>query len=154
MEKTNFEKKPNENPTFYTLDGESLKQIYIYEPGVSAGFPSPAEDYLDTDLNLHKYLVKHPTATFFVRARGHSMKNAGISDGDLLVIDKSLEAKHKDIIIASLNGEFTVKRYMVKEKKIFLQAENSSHHYPNIEITEEMDFEVWGVLTYTIHKNH
>ena len=138
---------------FFTLDGDSLKQIYIYEPTVSAGFPSPAEDYLDTDLNLHKYLVKHPAATFFVRAKGYSMDDAGISDGDLLVIDKSVEVKNRDIIIACLNGEFTVKRYIKEKHKTYLQAENKSGSYPNIDISMEMDFEVWGVVTYTIHKN-
>ncbi len=81
---------------FYAIEGESLKKLHIYEGGVSAGFPSPADDYLDTDLNLHKYLVKHPAATFFIIAKGHSMEKAGISDNDLLVIDKSLEAKNND----------------------------------------------------------
>jgi len=146
-------KQQKELLEFYTLDGNSLKQIYIYEPTVSAGFPSPAEDYLDTDLNLHKYLVKHPAATFFVRAKGYSMEDAGISDGDLLVVDKSVEAKNKDIVIACLDGEFTVKRYIKEKQKIYLQAENKTREYPNIKITKEIDFEVWGVVTYTIHKN-
>ena len=146
--------KPKEQLSFYTLDGDSLKQIYIYDPGVSAGFPSPAEDYLDQDLNLHKYLVRHPAATFFVRAKGYSMEDAGISDGDLLVIDKSLNAKNKDIIIASVNGEFTVKRYITYKNCIYLRAENKSLYYPDIKIDDEaMEFEVWGVVTYTIHKN-
>ena len=81
------------------------------------------------------------------------MNDAGISDGDILVVDKSLEVKNKDLIIACLNGEFTVKRYFRKKNKIILQAENNKENYPNIEITEEMGFEVWGVVTYTIHKN-
>ena len=149
----NIKKNKKESLEFYTLDGDSLKQIYIYEPTVSAGFPSPAEDYLDTDLNLHKYLVKHPAATFFVRAKGYSMEEAGICDGDLLVIDKSIDAKNKDIVVACLNGEFTVKRYINNNKKIYLKAENRVGTYPDIKITEEMDFEIWGVVTYTIHKN-
>ena len=99
-----------EQITFYSIEGDSLKKLHIYEGGVSAGFPSPADDYLDVDLNLHKYLVKHPAATFFIIAKGHSMEKAGISDNDLLVIDKSLEPKNNDIVVAAVNGEFTVKR--------------------------------------------
>ena len=118
---------------FYSIQGESLKKLHIYEGGVSAGFPSPADDYLDVDLNLHKYLVKHPAATFFIIAKGHSMEKAGISDNDLLVIDKSLEPKNNDIVVAAVNGEFG--------------------DYPDIEITKSIEFEVWGVVTHTIH-NH
>ena len=142
-----------EQITFYSLDGDNLKQIHIYEGGVSAGFPSPADDYLDTDLNLHKYLVKHPAATFFIIAKGHSMDQAGISDEDLLVVDKSLEPKNNDIVVASVNGEFTVKRYINNNNKVFLRAESSESSYTNIYITDEMDFEVWGVVTHTIHNN-
>ena len=142
-----------EQITFYSLDGDNLKQIHRYEGGVSAGFPSPADDYLDTDLNLHKYLVKHPAATFFIIAKGHSMDQAGISDEDLLVVDKSLEPKNNDIVVASVNGEFTVKRYINNNNKVFLRAESSESSYTNIHITDEMDFEVWGVVTHTIHNN-
>ena len=145
--------KNNQKLSFYTLDGDQLKKIYIYNSGVPAGFPSPAEDHLDTDLNLHKYLVKHPSATFFVRAQGYSMEDAGIKDGDLLVVDKSLEANNKDIIIAAINGEFTVKRYVLDNNCIYLLSENKSLNYPNIKINETIDFEVWGIVTYTIHKN-
>ena len=81
------------------------------------------------------------------------MEDAGINDGDLLVIDKSLDAKNKDIIIASINGEFTVKRYVVNKDSIYLRSENKSLDYPNIKIDETIEFEVWGVVTYTIHKN-
>ena len=139
--------------TFYTLEGESLKEIYIHEPTISAGFPSPAEDHVDTELNLHKYLVKHPAATYFVRASGYSMEGAGIYDGDLLVIDKSVEVKNKDIVIAYINGEFTVKRYIKEKNKIFLKPESNSQRYSTIEINKETDFEIWGVVTFTIHKN-
>jgi len=142
-----------ESITFFSIEGDNLKKIHIYEGGVSAGFPSPADDYLDTDLNLHKYLVKHPAATFFIIAKGHSMENAGISDEDLLVVDKSIEAKNNDIVVAALDGEFTVKRYIVSGKKICLRAETGVSHYPDINIEEDTDFEVWGVVTHTIHRN-
>ena len=138
---------------FYSIQGESLKKLHIYEGGVSAGFPSPADDYLDVDLNLHKYLVKHPAATFFIIAKGHSMEKAGISDNDLLVIDKSLEPKNNDIVVAAVNGEFTVKRYLVNDGQVCLRAEGEFGDYPDIEITKSIEFEVWGVVTHTIH-NH
>ena len=111
-------KLKKESITFFSIEGDNLKKIHIYEGGVSAGFPSPADDYLDMDLNLHKYLVKHPAATFFIIAKGHSMEKAGISDEDLLVVDKSLEPKNNDIVVAALNGEFTVKRYIISNIKI------------------------------------
>ena len=138
---------------FYSLNDDSLKKIHVYESGVSAGFPSPADDYLDVDLNLHKYLVKHPAATFFIIAKGHSMEKAGIGDEDLLVVDKSLEAKNNDIVIASVNGEFTVKRYININGKILLRAETEMGNYPDNNINESIDFEIWGVVTHTIH-NH
>jgi len=146
-------KKNEQKLEFFTVDGENLKKIYIHEPTISAGFPSPADDYIDTELNLHKYLVKHPAATYFVRASGYSMEKAGIYDGDLLVVDKSQEAKNRDIVIAYVNGEFTVKRYIIEKTKVILKAESNSKIYSNIEINEETEFEIWGVVTYTIHKN-
>ena len=146
-------KMKKESITFFSIEGDNLKKIHIYEGGVSAGFPSPADDYLDTDLNLHKYLVKHPAATFFIIAKGHSMEKAGISDEDLLVVDKSIEAKSNDIVVAALDGEFTVKRYIVTGNKICLRAETAVASYPDIHITEDTDFEVWGVVTHTIHSN-
>ena len=138
---------------FYSIQGESLKKLHIYEGGVSAGFPSPADDYLDVDLNLHKYLVKHPAATFFIIAKGHSMERAGISDNDLLVIDKSLEPKNNDIVVAAVNGEFTVKRYLINDGRVCLRAEGEFGDYPDIEITKSIEFEIWGIVTHTIH-NH
>ena len=146
-------KLKKESITFFSIEGDNLKKIHIYEGGVSAGFPSPADDYLDMDLNLHKYLVKHPAATFFIIAKGHSMEKAGINDEDLLGVDKSLEAKNNDIVVAALNGEFTVKRYLISNEKICLRAETELAQYSDIHITEETDFEVWGVVTHTIHRN-
>ena len=146
-------KSDKENIVFCQIDQNSLKEISIYEGGVSAGFPSPAEDYLDIDLNLHQHLVKHPSSTFFVIAKGNSMHDSGIHNNDLLVVDKSLDARNNDIIIAALNGEFLVKRYLLKNDKVYLRAENELESYPTITITEDMDFEVWGIVTHTIHSN-
>ena len=142
-----------EELAFYSLNNDNLKKIHVYEGGVSAGFPSPADDYLDVDLNLHQYLVKHPASTFFIIAKGHSMEKAGIGDEDLLVVDKSLEAKTNDIVIAVVNGEFTVKRYLNINNQFILRAETELNNYPDIKINESVDFEIWGVVTHTIH-NH
>ena len=147
---TNIKK---EELAFYSLNNDNLKKIHVYEGGVSAGFPSPADDYLDVDLNLHQYLVKHPASTFFIIAKGHSMEKAGIGDEDLLVVDKSLEAKSNDIVIAVVNGEFTVKRYLNINNEFILRAETELNNYPDIKIDESIDFEIWGVVTHTIH-NH
>lgn len=146
-------KSDKENIVFCQINQNSLKEISIYEGGVSAGFPSPAEDYLDIDLNLHQHLVKHPSSTFFVIAKGNSMHDSGIHNNDLLVVDKSLDARNNDIIIAALNGEFLVKRYLLKNDKVYLRAENELELYPTITITRDMDFEVWGIVTHTIHSN-
>ena len=122
----------------------------LFLANVQAGFPSPAEDYLDKTLDLNELLIAHPAATFFVRVMGDSMRNAGILSGDVLIVDRSLEAIDNAIVIAIINGEFTVKRLSKKEGHVFLVPENPS--YPIVEITPESDFQVWGVVTYVIHK--
>ena len=137
----------------YGLEESGSLELPLFSARVAAGFPSPADDYLDVDLNLHKYLVKHPAATFFIIAKGHSMERAGISDSDLLVVDKSLEPKNKDIVVAIVDGEFTVKRYLVNNGSICLKAEGLSDDYPDINITDSIEFEVWGIVTHTIHNN-
>ncbi len=116
---------------------------------ISAGFPSPAENYMDAAIDLNKELVKHPSATFFVRVEGDSMLGAGIHHGDTLIVDRSLEAQDRDIIIAVLDGEFTVKRLLLENKQILLQPENEK--YEPIQVEESQQFLVWGVVTYVIH---
>jgi DNA polymerase V len=122
----------------------------IFLANVQAGFPSPAEDYLDKTLDLNALLISHPAATFFVRVVGDSMQNAGICSGDVLIVDRSLEVCENAIVIAIVNGEFTVKRFLKKEGRIFLAPENPA--YPILEIAPESDFQVWGVVAYVIHK--
>jgi DNA polymerase V len=121
----------------------------LYLSKVCAGFPSPAEDYLDKKLNLNDHLIKNPAATFFVRVTGSSMINAGIKAGDLLIVDRSLMAKDKSIVVAIINGEFTVKRIHKKGEKLYLAPENEK--FVPLEINEDMDFEVWGVVTSVVH---
>ncbi len=119
---------------------------------VPAGFPSPAEDVMEGALNLHHYVVKHPAATFFVRATGDSMVPAGIHSGDILVVDRALEPKDGQVVIAALDGELTVKRLRQKQGQLFLVADNAQ--YPPIEVKADSDTHVWGVVTYALHALH
>jgi DNA polymerase V len=121
----------------------------LFLSGVSAGFPSPADDYLDRKLDLNEHLVKNPAATFFVRVAGDSMTGAGINDSDILVVDRSLEPSNNDVIIAVVNGELTVKRLLKTRNTCRLIAENPD--YPPLEINEDVPLEIWGVATYAIH---
>lgn len=117
---------------------------------VPAGFPSPADDYMDKKLDLNEFLIQHPAATFFVRVKGESMIQAGINSGDILIVDRALEPSQGKIVIAAVDGELTVKRIHQKEDKLYLAAENPEFNL--IEITPEQCLTVWGVVTYVIHK--
>jgi DNA polymerase V len=123
--------------------------VPFFTPAVSAGFPSPAQDYIEEPLDLKALLIKHPAATFFVRAAGDSMIGAGIHSGDILVVDRSLKSQRGRIVIAVLNGEMTVKRLAGNQDKPVLLPENSN--YKELALTEEMDFKVWGVVTAVLH---
>lgn len=116
---------------------------------VSAGFPSPADDYLQSALNLQEALIHRPAATFFMRVEGESMQGCGIFSGDLLIVDRSVDPVAGAVVIAALEGEFTVKRFRKSQGRILLAAENPD--YPAITITEGMDFYIWGVVTYVVH---
>jgi len=127
--------------------GEALATISTNQ--VAAGFPSPADDYLESRLDLNEHLVKHPAATFFVRVSGDSMIGAGIQSGDLLIVDRSIEASDRKVIIAVLNGEMTVKRLSLKKGLVRLLAENDD--FSPVEVGDTVDFKVWGVVTHVIH---
>lgn len=122
----------------------------LFETGVKAGFPSPAEEEMSTPLNLSEHLISHPASTFFIRVVGDSMQGVGIFSGDLLIVDRSLQASNGKIIVALINGEFTVKRLIINKDSITLKAENPN--YPSIQVKNDSDFTVWGVVTYVIHK--
>jgi DNA polymerase V len=124
--------------------------LNLYGTNVSAGFPAPSNDYLEGKLDLNEHIIKNPPATFFVRVSGDSMTGAGIYPDDLLVVDKSEEPKHGKIVIAVINGELTVKRLHQGRDGMKLMPENPN--YLPIHITPEMEFQVWGVVTYVIHK--
>jgi DNA polymerase V len=136
--------------TVHTPDLSAKRYQPLFEAAVPAGFPSPAADYEEEKLDLNKYLVGNPAATFFARVSGDSMTGAGIHHGDLLVVDRSLEPQDKNVVIAVVDGELTVKRIRMKGGKIILEPEN--HNYSSQEITEDTAFEVWGVVTNVIHK--
>ena len=116
---------------------------------VSAGFPSPADDYKEENIDLNEHLIKNPFSTFFIRVKGNSMINSGIQDQDLIVVDKSLIAKPGNIVIAIIDGKFTIKRLDKKNDEIYLKAEN--HNYPDLELKNYNNVQIWGVVIYSIH---
>ncbi|GGD19701.1 LexA family protein [Hyunsoonleella pacifica] len=122
----------------------------FFDMGISAGFPSPADDFKEQRLSLDKELIKNKEATFFARVSGQSMIGAGLDDNDLLVIDRSLEPEHGKIAVCFLDGEFTVKRLRVDRGNVWLQPENPN--YTPIQITEENNFIIWGIVTNVIKK--
>ncbi len=139
----------------------SIRAIYAASEGkklsrplmasrIAAGFPSPAQDYIEGKLDLNEHLIVHEASTFFVRVDGYSMQGAGILPDDLLIVDRALEAVHNRIVIAIVDGELTVKRLKIEGTEYYLVPENAE--FAPIHIQEEMDFIIWGVVTYVIHK--
>ena len=120
------------------------------QEGIHAGFPSPATDYMTQAIDLNRELVRHPAATFYGRVVGDSMVDAGVDEGDILVIDKALEAQDGDMAVCFVDGEFTLKHLKMKDGKITLVPANDK--YPSIEVDEGTDFKMWGVVTYVIKK--
>ncbi len=132
----------------YSADTATELEIPYMDGGISAGFPSPALDFIDLTIDLNKHLIKHPSATFYGRVKGYSLKNAGIDDGDLLIIDRSLEPQNGKIAVCFIDGEFTAKRIEIKEDKIWLHPENEE--YKSIKVTKENSFLIWGIVTHVI----
>ena len=131
------------------IKGDSLGQ-WLVEQGISAGFPSPADDFKEIRISLDKELVKNKEATFYARVIGESMIDAGLDDGDLLIIDRSLNPENGKIAVCLLDGDFTVKRVIKEKNKLYLKAENKL--YKKIEIIEENELMIWGIVTYVIKK--
>ena len=123
---------------------------WLVTQGISAGFPSPADDFKEIRIRLDEELVNNKEATFYARVSGNSMEDAGISDGDLLVIDRSLEPKNNKIAVCFLDGDFTVKRIHKEGRKLYLRPENKK--YKEIKINEENELIIWGIVTYVIKK--
>ncbi len=133
---------------FFKTDVSSYLKLPFVANGISAGFPSPADDFLDINIDLNKYLIKNPTTTFYGRVSGNSMIDAGINDGDLLIIDKSLEPKNNKIAVCFIDGDFTVKRISLEKDCVWLIAENQN--YKPILVTKDNDFIIWGIVTNVI----
>ena len=123
---------------------------WLIEQGISAGFPSPADDFKEIRISLDKELVKNEQATFYARVSGDSMQGAGLENRDLLIIDRSIEPSNNKIAVCFIDGEFTVKRIKIESKKLYLIPENKK--YSPIQITEENELIIWGIVTYVIKK--
>lgn len=137
--------------SIHNIDLSSSLPLQFADEGIKAGFPSPAQDYLEQAIDLNKELIRHPASTFYGRVVGNSMRDEGIEDGDILVIDKSLELIDDDLAVCFIDGEFTVKRVRLETDAAWLVPSNSD--YPLIKVTKDNDFMVWGIVTYTIKKN-
>ena len=141
------------NPLFDLPIFQPISYSYLPLPlflsTVRAGFPSPAADFSETSLDLNQFLIKHPAATFYLRVSGDSMSGAGVYSGDILIVDRALEAKPGQVVVAVVDSEFTVKRLCKIKGKLYLSPENPN--YLLLEIKPEMNFAVWGVVTCVLH---
>ncbi|GEM54588.1 peptidase S24 [Flavobacterium branchiophilum] len=133
---------------FFAPDYATTLELPFVDVGISAGFPSPADDFIELTIDLNKHLIKHKDSTFFAKVKGHSMKDAGIFDGDLLVIDKSLIPQDGKIAICQIDGEFTVKRIKIEKDVVWLIAENEE--YKPIKVTQENELMIWGIVIHSI----
>lgn len=133
---------------FYTPDFSTELELPYVDVGISAGFPSPADDFIELTIDLNRELIKHKDSTFFAKVKGDSMKNAGIFDGDLLIIDRSLEPQDGKIAICQIDGDFTVKRIKKENDVVWLIAENED--YKPIKVTEENELMIWGIVIHSI----
>lgn len=136
---------------FYKADTDTRLSLQFADGGVQAGFPSPAQDYISESFDLNRELIEHPSATFYARVVGDSMAGEGIIEGDILVIDRSIDPEHGDLAVCCLDGEFTLKRLRIEPGRLWLMPSNK--RYEPIEVLPEMDFKVWGVVLYTIKSN-
>jgi DNA polymerase V len=136
---------------FYTANTDSKVLLPFIDGGIAAGFPSPAQDYVDLKIDLNTELISNPSSTFYARVKGTSMQDAGIMDGDILVIDKSLEPKEGDTAVCFIDGEFTLKYIKFESDAVYLLPANPK--FEPIKVTEENNFCIWGIVTYSI-KNH
>lgn len=135
---------------FFLPDFGGGMEIPNFLSKVSAGLPFPVDDHDESRLDLNNYLVRHPSQTFYVRVTGDSMTGAGIHSGDMLIVDRAIKARDGSIVLAVVEGGFTVKKLRHEGNRMFLQPENPD--FKPIEITQEMDFEIWGVVTNVIHR--
>ena len=135
---------------FFQPSKEKLKRLHLAQEGVSAGFPSPADDFKELRISIDQEVVRNEEATFYARVSGESMQGAGLDDGDLLVIDRSLEPQDNKIAVCFIDGSFTVKRLKVKVNCLYLMPENKK--YKPIKVSEEDRLVIWGIVTYVVKK--
>ncbi len=135
---------------FYSADTSTELERPFIEHGITAGFPSPADEFFDASLDLNKVLIKNKEATFFGRVKGHSMQEDGIQDGDVVVIDRSLVPQNGSVVLCSVEEGFTLKRIRQEKDGLYLVPAHSA--FPSIKITEASQFSIFGVITYVIHK--
>ncbi len=140
--------RSGKNIDLYSALTETELERPFVDGGISAGFPSPALDFVDVSIDLNKHLIKHPSATFYGRVKGQSLKNAGIDDGDLLIIDRSIDPTSGKIAVCYIDGEFTAKRIRKTKNELWLMPENDD--YEAIQVSAENDFIIWGIVTHVI----
>lgn len=150
MSKTNKVQTAS-NIDLYSVNTSSEMSLPLVEGGISAGFPSPAQDFIDLKIDLNKELISHPSSTFYGRVKGSSMQDAGIMEGDILIIDKSLDPHDGDTAVCFIDGEFTLKYIKIEPDAMYLVPANSN--FKPLKITQENNFSIWGVVTYSI-KSH
>ena len=138
--------------TIYGADQSTGLALPYADEGVRAGFPSPAQDYMTENIDLNRELIRHPATTFYARVVGDSMRDAGIDEGDLLIVDKGIEPQENDVVVAFVDGEFTLKRIHIEmdRHEFWLMPANESYH--PIRVTEENQFMIWGLVTYNIKR--
>ena len=140
----------SKNLIFFKPKPSTSEGAFLLDTGISAGFPSPADDFKELRISIDQEVVRNEEATFYARVSGQSMQGAGLDDGDLLVIDRSLEPQHDKIAVCYIDGEFTVKRLKVAAEGIFLMPENPN--YKPIKMNEENELIIWGIVTYVVKK--
>jgi DNA polymerase V len=140
----------NSELIFFIPNTENAKEIPFVADGIKAGFPSPAADFDGTKISIDQLVIKNEVATFYAKASGHSMIGAGIDDGDILVIDRSIEPAHNKIAVCFIDGDFTIKRIKIEEDCVYLQPENPK--FKSIKVTEDNDLIIWGIVTYVVKK--
>lgn len=138
----------DKNIDIFSISTETSLELPMIDEGISAGFPSPAQDFVDISIDLNKELIKNPSATFYGRVKGDSMKDMGIDNGDLLIIDKSLEPKNGKIAVCYIDGEFTMKKIKIEKDCCWLIPANDK--YKPIKVDEDNDFIVWGIVIHVI----
>ncbi len=141
-------KKDSSKIEIFPVNLDTELTLPYVDDGISAGFPSPALDFVDVSIDLNKHLIKHPSATFYGRVKGVSLKDAGIDDGDLMIIDRSLEPVNGKIAVCFIDGEFTAKRLRIKNKEVWLMPENEA--YQPIKVTQDNELIIWGIVTHVI----